>query len=148
VEHVEPYVDGYRIRYLPEVNALEKADLLARAHALLAPIAWPEPFGLSVAEAMVSGTPAISFARGAAPELIERGRTGFVVPDVDAMVEAVAASAEIDPLACASLARARFHPTVMADAYQRVYASVLDPPGIAELLGIVKRVARTGAGAA
>jgi glycosyltransferase involved in cell wall biosynthesis len=148
LEHVEPCVDGDRIRYLPEVNALEKADLLARAHALLAPIDWPEPFGLSVAEAMVSGTPAISFARGAAPELIERGRTGFVVADVDAMVEAVAASSEIDPLACASLARARFHPAVMADAYQRVYASVLDPPGIAELPRIVKRVARTGAGAA
>jgi glycosyltransferase involved in cell wall biosynthesis len=148
LEHVEPYVDGDRIRYLADVNALEKADLLARAHALLAPIDWPEPFGLSVAEAMVSGTPAISFALGAAPELIEHGRTGFVVSDVNAMVEAVASSAEIDPLACASVARARFHPVVMADAYQRVYARVLDSPGIAKLPGIAKRVARTGAGAA
>jgi glycosyltransferase involved in cell wall biosynthesis len=148
LEHVEPHVDGYRIRYLPEVNALEKADLLARAYALLAPIDWPEPFGLSVAEAMVSGTPAISFARGAAPELIEHGRTGFVVSDVSAMVEAVAASAEIDPLACASLARARFHPAVMADAYQRIYAHLLDPAHPIGLPGIANARARSSAPAA
>jgi glycosyltransferase involved in cell wall biosynthesis len=148
LEHIEPYIDGDRIRYLAEVNATEKADLLARAHALLAPIDWAEPFGLSVVEAMVSGTPAISFARGSAPELIEHGRTGFVVSDVDEMVEAVAASGEIDPLACASLARARFHPALMAEAYERIYTRVLGPVGVAELPGIAGRDARAGAGAA
>ncbi len=147
-ERVEPHIDGDQIRYLPEVGGVDKADLLARAHALLAPIDWPEPFGLSVAEAMASGTPAISFARGAAPELIDQGRTGFVVCDVDAMVEAVTASAEIDPLVCASLARARFHPAVMASAYRCVYARVLDPAVGAELPGITHRAVRAGAGAA
>jgi glycosyltransferase involved in cell wall biosynthesis len=97
---------------------------------------------------MVSGTPAISFARGSAPELIEHGRTGFVVSDVDEMVEAVAASGVIDPLACARLARARFHPALMAEAYERIYTRVLDPVGVAELPGIAGRDARAGAGAA
>ncbi len=58
-------------------------------HALLAPLQWDEPFGLSMVEAMASGTPVIAIGRGAAPELVTEGETGFLVNDVDEMVRAV-----------------------------------------------------------
>ena len=148
LEHVEPFIDGDRIRYLPEVGGEGKRDLLARAHALLAPIGWPEPFGLSVVEAMACGTPAVSFARGAAPELIEQARTGFLVSDADAMVAAVAACGGIDAASCATLTRARFNPAVMADAYERIYARVVDGGRVVELRAAAAGTSRSGAGGA
>ena len=116
---------GEKVRHIPNVAGRAKSDLLARATALLAPAQWDEPFGLSVAEAMVSGTPAISTPRGAAPELIEVGLTGYLAEDVDAMVEAVARSGDIDPHACAEAARRRFGPDAMVDGYVGVYEKVL-----------------------
>lgn len=119
-----PAVDGDHVIHLANVSGHEKAWLLAHATALLAPIQWEEPFGLSVVEAMASGTPAISMARGSAPELIDEGLTGFLVDDVDEMVAAVRRADSIDPARCAALTRARFSPAVMADAYLRLYESV------------------------
>jgi glycosyltransferase involved in cell wall biosynthesis len=121
---VSPAVDGDHVIHLANVSGHEKAWLLAHATALLAPIQWEEPFGLSVVEAMASGTPAISMARGAAPELIDEGLTGFLVHDVDEMVAAVRRAGSIEPARCAALTRARFSPAVMADAYLRLYESV------------------------
>jgi len=86
---VLPWIDGDRVVHLSNVAGREKATLLGGATALLAPILWDEPFGLSVVEAMAIGTPAISFARGAARELIDDGLTGFLVSDADEMVAAV-----------------------------------------------------------
>src|SRR5215210_1187354 len=86
---VEPNVDGERVRYIGEVGE-EKRDLYAGARALLMPIRWPEPFGLVMTEAMACGTPVIAFPEGSAPELVVDGKTGFVVDDEQAMVEAVA----------------------------------------------------------
>ena len=127
---VEPHIDGSQVVYFQNVAGDQKARLLATAHALLAPISWPEPCGLSVIEAMASGTPAISFRHGAASEVIADGRTGFLVNDVDGMVRAVSDSGHIDPLACATYARRRFSPSMMATRYLRAYRKVLgiDPP--------------------
>ncbi len=119
--YVAPAVDGDRVVHLLNVAGDEKARLLARAHALLAPLQWDEPFGLAMVEAMASGTPVIAIARGAAPELVSEGTTGFLVDDADGMVAAVPLVGEIDPARCAASARARFAPSVMADAYLRVY---------------------------
>lgn len=119
---IAPALDGTRVVHLSDVAGFEKARLLARATALLAPIQWEEPFGLSVVEAMASGTPAISMARGAAPEVIEQGLTGFLVRDADEMVAAVHRAGDIDPARCAAIARARFSPSIMADSYLRLYA--------------------------
>jgi glycosyltransferase involved in cell wall biosynthesis len=121
---VLPWVDGDRVVHVRNVAGKDKAALLEGATALLAPIQWEEPFGLSVVEAMASGTPAISFARGAARELIDDGLTGFVVRDVDEMVAAVGRVHEIEPAYCADLARRRFSPAAMADGYLRVYERV------------------------
>jgi len=121
---VEPAIDGDRVVYLPNVAGDTKARLLARATALLAPLRWEEPFGLCLVEAMASGTPAIAFARGAAPELISDGVTGFLVDDVDGMVAALSRVDEIDRRACAAATRERFSPRAMARAYRAAYAAV------------------------
>ena len=120
-EMVEPHVDGTRVVHIRNVAGLEKAELLSRATALLAPIDWDEPFGLSVVEAMASGTPAISMRRGAAPELIEEGVTGMLVDTPDDMVEAAERVREIDPMRCARIARERFSPAAMTEGYLAAY---------------------------
>jgi glycosyltransferase involved in cell wall biosynthesis len=122
---VEPFIDGAHVRYFPSITGAEKARLIAGATAMLAPISWPEPFGLSIVEAMVSGTPAVSFRQGAAPELIEPGMTGFLVDDIQEMVDAVGQSFEVDPYGCARAARERFSPQVMARSYLRLYRLAL-----------------------
>lgn len=124
-EEVAPHLGGPRVTWLENVGGAEKAALLARATALLAPITWPEPFGLSMIEAMVSGTPTIAFRQGAAPELIDHGKTGFVVETIDEMVQAVGDVGDVDPARCSLLARNRFSPDAMVEGYLRVYERVL-----------------------
>jgi glycosyltransferase involved in cell wall biosynthesis len=129
-QFIAPAVDGDRVVHLDNVAGEAKARLLARARALLAPLQWEEPFGLAMVEAMASGTPVIALRRGAAPELVAEGRTGFVVDDTDGMVAAVRSVAGIDPWACAELARERFSPAAMASAYLRVYDQVTRTPRV------------------
>lgn len=122
--HVEPLIDGIRVLHFANVAGDEKARLLARAHALLAPLQWDEPFGLAMVEAMASGTPVIAIARGSAPELVTEGTTGFLVNDVDDMVRAVTQVGALDPASCAAATRARFSPSVMASSYRHLYEKV------------------------
>jgi glycosyltransferase involved in cell wall biosynthesis len=123
--YIAPAVDGDRVVHVHNVAGDEKARLLARALALLAPLQWDEPFGLSMVEAMASGTPVIAMARGAAPELVTEGVTGFLVHDIDGMTAAIPRVAAVDPWACAAASRARFSPYAMADAYLQLYDSAL-----------------------
>ena len=122
---IRPHLDGVKVRWVENVAGLDKARLLARATALLAPITWPEPFGLSMVEAMVCGTPTIAFRLGSVPELIEDGVTGFVVDTVDEMVAAVGRVSTIDPARCSLMARNRFSVDAMVAGYLRVYQRVL-----------------------
>lgn len=123
---VAPFIDGDRVVHLNNVSGTDKALLLARARAFLAPVQWDEPFGLALVEAMASGTPVVSMARGAACELVTEGVTGFLVRDVDEMVRAVRRVAEIDLRLCAATARRRFSPEAMAEGYLRAYDRVCD----------------------
>jgi glycosyltransferase involved in cell wall biosynthesis len=91
-----------------EASLAETTELLAGAAALLNPIAWPEPFGMVMIEALASGTPVLTFARGAAPEIVDHGRTGFLCADEDAMVDAVRRLGEIDRRRCRTVAERRF----------------------------------------
>jgi len=127
---VEPSIDGVRVLHFDNVAGDEKARLLARAYALLAPLQWDEPFGLALVEAMASGTPVIAIARGAAPELVTDGTTGFLVNDVDGMVRAVSRVADLQPSACAAATRARFSPSVMASSYRRIYERLMWEPEV------------------
>jgi glycosyltransferase involved in cell wall biosynthesis len=119
-EKIKPNLNGL-VTWREDVHGREKAELLAKAKAMLFPIQWEEPFGLAMVEAMVSGTPVIAFAHGAAPELIEPGVTGFLAKDVDGMVAAFKDLEKIDLKRCAQVAAERFGPARMADGYLNVY---------------------------
>lgn len=122
---VAPYVDGQSVEYVGSVGPERGDDLLGGAAALLHPIAFAEPFGLSVVEAMACGTPSVAFRRGSMPEIIDHERTGFLVATVEEAAEAVGRLAAIDRRACRAEAEARFSADRMVEDYLRVYASVL-----------------------
>ena len=98
--NIAPHIDGTRVTYVGPVDDAAKNALLGRARALLMPILWDEPFGIVMAEAMACGTPVLGFARGAVPEVVEHGVTGFVANDIDGLVAAVGQLGEIDRAAC------------------------------------------------
>ena len=124
-EKIKPNLDG-QVTWREDVRGKEKAELLARARAMLFPIQWEEPFGIAMVEAMVSGTPVIAMRRGAAPEVVEPGVTGFLAEDLDGMVEAFGRIKEIDLKRCAEVAAGRFGPAQMADGYVNVYERAID----------------------
>ncbi len=125
-EQVAPHVDGDRVRYLGSVGARERAEILGAAACLLHPIAFDEPFGLSVVEAMFCGTPVVAYARGSMPELVEDGITGVLARDVSTAAAAIERALRFDRAACRAAARQRFSAHRMVDDYLKVYETVLD----------------------
>ena len=114
------------VEYIGEISDSEKSSLLSGAIALLAPIAWPEPFGLVLIEAMSCGTPVIAFNRGSVPEIIEDGLTGFVVEGKE---EAVAATDRLSRLSRRAIRQRfeeRFTSRRMAHEYLAVYRGLID----------------------
>jgi glycosyltransferase involved in cell wall biosynthesis len=103
-----------------------KRELYAGARVLLTPIDWEEPFGLVMPEAMACGTPVVAFARGAAPEIVVNGETGFLVRTIDEMVEAVRHVDEIDPWRCREHVERHFDAPVMASGYLAAYERILE----------------------
>jgi glycosyltransferase involved in cell wall biosynthesis len=124
-EAVEPLIDGERVRYLGHADPAERDRLLGEAFALLHPIAFEEPFGLTVVEAMACGTPVIAFARGSMPELIRPGVTGFLTSDVEGAAEAVSHVPGIDRRSCREHVRQHFTAERMVEGYIAVYEQVL-----------------------
>jgi len=122
---VAPHVDGISVTYVGSVGPTQRDDLLGGALALLHPVAFEEPFGLSVVEAMACGTPIIAFARGSMREIVEDGVTGFLVDDVDAMVDAVAKVSTIDRRSCRQHVERHFTVDRMVSAYLAAYRRIL-----------------------
>jgi glycosyltransferase involved in cell wall biosynthesis len=122
---VEPHL-GDDVTWVENVVGVEKARLLARAKAMIFPIQWEEPFGLAMVESMVSGTPVIAMARGAASEVVEPGITGWLAEDLDGLVEAYSRLGEIDLQLCVKRASERFGLAQMADGYQSVYERAIE----------------------
>ncbi len=120
-EAILPFVDGNSVIFEGEVSDDRKRELYANARALLFPIQWEEPFGLVMIEALACGTPVIACPRGAVPEVVTDEVTGFLVNDVDEMVDAIGKLEKISPEACRADVEKRFAPHVMADNYLRVY---------------------------
>ncbi|HEV2339749.1 MAG TPA: glycosyltransferase family 4 protein [Patescibacteria group bacterium] len=113
------------IRWIGEVTEMQRNKLFANALCSLHPVTWPEPFGLTLIEAMSCGCPVIAFDEGSIPEIIQHGRTGFIVHTVDEMITAVQHITTIDRLYCRVYATTTFHAKRMADEYEGVYEAIL-----------------------
>jgi glycosyltransferase involved in cell wall biosynthesis len=116
---------GADATYVGAVGGSDRALLLGSAAALLHPIAFDEPFGLSVIEAMACGTPVIAYRRGSMPELIHNGVNGFLVHGLDEAVAAVGKLDELERRACRADAEDRFSATRMVAAYVAAYERIL-----------------------
>ena len=124
-QRVAPHVDGGRVRYLGPVGPDRRAAVLGGALALLHLIGFDEPFGFSVVEAMTCGTPVVAFRRGSMPELVDDGRTGFLVDDVEQAAGAVSRVGALDRAGIRRVAVERFGRDRMVDDYLAAYATVL-----------------------
>jgi glycosyltransferase involved in cell wall biosynthesis len=124
-EQVEPHIDGDRVCYLGSVGPKQRAEVLGSAAVLLHPIAFDEPFGLSVVEAMACGTPVISYPRGSLPEIVDEGTTGWLVDGVAAAARKVDSAAALDRAAIRLVAERRFSLDRMVDEYLAVYRRLL-----------------------
>ncbi|MHB8760879.1 MAG: glycosyltransferase family 4 protein [Coriobacteriia bacterium] len=114
------------VEFVGEIGDHEKQEFLGGALAMLFTIDWPEPFGLVMIEAMACGTPTIAYRRGAVPEVMEEGRTGFVVDGLDEAIIAVNAVGGVDRPACRDVFERRFTVERMAREYVRVYERIAD----------------------
>ena len=126
---VAPHVDGDRISYIGPVAMPEKGELLGHARALLHLINFDEPFGLSVVEAMATGTPVIAIDRGAMREVIRDGETGFLVNDEKEALKSITEITSIDRKQCRTWVEERFTKERMVEDYLRVYKMILQEEG-------------------
>lgn len=120
---IAPHLDGTHIRYTGPVDDAQKNQLLGSARAFLMPILWDEPFGIVMAEAMACGTPVIGLRRGAVPEVVQDGVTGFLCDDLNELVAAVGRIDELDRSACRRRVENMYSADVVTDRYLEVYAS-------------------------
>ncbi|MEU4569248.1 glycosyltransferase family 4 protein [Micromonospora sp. NPDC023956] len=127
-ELVAPHIDGERVLFLGSVGPRRRAEILGASAALLHPITFDEPFGLSVVESMACGTPVVAYARGSMPEVVDEGVTGSLVHTVEQAVDAVAGIGEIDRAGCRDRARRRFGADRMVTDYLAVYDDLVDGP--------------------
>jgi glycosyltransferase involved in cell wall biosynthesis len=123
-EKIAPQLNS-QIEFIGPAGPEKRNVLLREASALLHPINFNEPFGMSVAEAMLCGTPVIAFNKGAMPELIKDEQTGFLVNNVDEAAEAVGMLHTIDRLACCSWAMSQFTSGKMVEDYLKLYKWIL-----------------------
>lgn len=122
---VKPFINNDDIVFVGNSGPLERNKLLGDAHALLHPISFEEPFGLSVAEAMLCGTPVIAFNRGSMPELIISGKTGYLVNSIDEAADAVANINLINRDYCREHAVSKFSRDKMIEGYLEIYRKIL-----------------------
>lgn len=124
--HVMPHVDNEQVVYIGPVNDAQKNALLGSASAFLMPILWDEPFGIVMAEALACGTPVIGTRRGAVPEVVVHGKTGFVADTVDELVDAMADLEKIDRAACRHRVEDQYSDAVIVARYLDLYNRLLD----------------------
>lgn len=125
---IEPLLHeaGKWVEFVGQVGGREKDEFLGNAYALLFPIDWPEPFGLVMIEALACGTPVIAWRNGSVPEVIDDGRTGFIVESVEAAVDAVSRIPDLDRHACRQAFEDRFDAARMAHKYVEVYRRLVE----------------------
>ena len=125
-EVIRPMMDHPLVEYIGEISDREKPDFLSGAIGLLVPIDWPEPFGLVMIEAMACGTPVIAFNRGSVSEIVEDGKTGFVVEDETSAVAIVDRLTTLDRATIRKEFEKRFTARRMALDYLEAYRELTD----------------------
>jgi glycosyltransferase involved in cell wall biosynthesis len=122
---IEPHLDNDQVTYVGNVGPQERDKLLGQAAALLHPIHFNEPFGLSIVEAMACGTPVIAFNKGSMPEIIIDGQNGFLVQDVAEAIAVVDKISSLDRSKCREHVQAKFSQDRMVADYIKVYEQIL-----------------------
>jgi glycosyltransferase involved in cell wall biosynthesis len=124
-QKIKPFLSE-KIKYIGPVNDHQKAALLQQALALLMPIHWNEPFGIVVIEAMAAGTPVLGFQKGALPEIIQHGRTGFIAETTDELVSYVKLIETTDRRRVRKSVEEKFSAPIIADRYSNIYRHLID----------------------
>jgi glycosyltransferase involved in cell wall biosynthesis len=122
---IEPLLEGGGVEFIGEINDREKTQFLGNAQALLFPVDWPEPFGLSMIEAMACGTPVLAFRCGSVPEIVEDGITGAIVGTMEEAIAALPRVIALDRKKVRQRFEQRFSATRMAKDYVGIYRSLL-----------------------
>ena len=125
-ERIRPMMDHPLVEYIGEISDREKSDFLSGAIGLMVPIDWPEPFGLVMIEAMACGTPVIAFNRGSVAEIVDDGKTGFVVEDDTSAVAAVDRLTSLNRADIRKEFEKRFTARRMALDYLEAYRELID----------------------
>jgi glycosyltransferase involved in cell wall biosynthesis len=122
---IEPLLEGGSVEFIGEIGDHQKTQFLGEAQALLFPVDWPEPFGLSMIEAMACGTPVLAFRCGSVPEIVEDGVTGAIVETMEEAIAALPRVIELDRKKVRQRFEQRFSATRMANDYVGIYRSLL-----------------------
>ncbi|HVK62237.1 MAG TPA: glycosyltransferase family 4 protein, partial [Bdellovibrionales bacterium] len=128
VRSVLPLLEQPFVEFVGEIGDSEKPEFLGGADALLFPIDWPEPFGLVMIESLAAGTPVIAFRQGSVPEVIEDGKTGFVVDSIDEAVRAVKQLGQVDRKNCRAAFENRFSVDRMVSDYVCLFERMIQSP--------------------
>jgi glycosyltransferase involved in cell wall biosynthesis len=148
-DEIKPLLADPLIEFIGEIGDGEKSAFLGNAAALLFPIDWPEPFGLVLIEAMACGTPVIAWRCGSVAEIVDDGKTGFIVDSEDEAIRAVLKVDQLDRLIVRRVFQKRFTAEVMARNYLRLYwrlcgaASTVDVSPVANLQGPLRQYFRS-----
>lgn len=123
-QYIKPQLDD-QILYLGFVEREQMWRYFQKAKAFLTPVQWEEPFGMTTIEAMACGTPVISLKRGAAPEIIKHGKTGFITNSIAEMIESVQKVDQLDRAACRDHVKKHFSTSIMVENYEAAYEKIL-----------------------
>jgi glycosyltransferase involved in cell wall biosynthesis len=131
-EHIASLFNLPGVEYIGEIDERSKSEFLGEASALLFPIDWPEPFGLSMIEAMACGTPVLAFRCGSVPEIIDPGVTGLIVDSMDEAIRVMPQVLALDRRAVRQRFEQRFSASRMAKDYVQVYRSLIKQQALPE----------------
>ncbi len=124
---IRDQIDGDRIVYVGPADHARKVDLMKRARALVLPLEVDETFGLAMIEAMACGTPVLAYARGAVPEVVVQGDTGFAVQTYEELRDSLPRLATLDPRRCREQVARNFSQERMVSSYLKLYAEMAGP---------------------
>jgi glycosyltransferase involved in cell wall biosynthesis len=139
-EKIIPLLNQPGVKFIGEIDERAKSDFLGNAGALVFPIDWPEPFGLSMIEAMACGTPVLAFRCGSVPEIIDPGVTGLIVRTMAEAIRTLPQVLALDRRTVRRRFEQRFSATRMAKDYIKVYGSLLKRPSLMERRADVSRL--------